>query len=348
MTTATTAPSTAARGRAGAVPAPATPADANARSARAGATPALLTVRSGTWEVDVLPTTGAALAAGRIRASDGTWYDLLRPTPPAASGNPEKTASWPMIPWANRVSTGLLRFGDRTWQLQRNGGDRSAIHGATRQFAWSVAEQSADRAALELDTRGLVGVNFPWRFLARVEYAVEGGRLTVATTLRNLDAEPFPAGFGHHPYLRRTLVPPGVHPPQGAEGPLLEIPAALGYRVRGGLPLGPAGPLRPDADFRRPRPLGAALDDLYTGWEPGAPVRLTYGQPGVVVELRADPLYSHLMVYAPRGRAYFAVEPQTQVNDAFALDADGAAGTGTFVLEPGEERSAAFTLTVTA
>lgn len=307
----------------------------------------MLTLRSDRWEVDVLPGTGAALAAGRIRAGDGAWYDLLRPTAPAATGDPERTASWPMIPWANRVSGGRLRFGGREWQLQRNGGDRSAIHGATRQFAWSVVERRPDRIALELDTRGLVGVNFPWRFQARVEYALDAGRLTVGTTVRNVDAEPFPAGFGHHPYLRRTLVAPHVHPPHDADGPLLEIPAALGYRVQGGLTVGGPGPLRPEADFRRPRRLGATLDDLYTGWEPGAPVRLTYDDPGAVVELHADPLYSHLMVYAPRGRAYVAVEPQTQVNDAFALHAAGAAGTGTFVLEPAEARSAEFSLTVT-
>jgi len=51
-----------------------------------------------------------------------------------------------------------------------------------------------------------------------------------------------------------------------------------------------------------------------------------------------------MVVYAPRGRSYFAVEPVTHVNDGFALFEAGVPGTGVFVLAPGEERTAAFSL----
>ena len=49
----------------------------------------VVTLRSATWELDVLPATGASLAGGRIRTSDGVWRDLLRPTRPSALGQPE-------------------------------------------------------------------------------------------------------------------------------------------------------------------------------------------------------------------------------------------------------------------
>ena len=37
----------------------------------------VITLRNDRWELDVLPATGAALAGGRIRTSDGVWRDLL-------------------------------------------------------------------------------------------------------------------------------------------------------------------------------------------------------------------------------------------------------------------------------
>lgn len=321
--------------------APATPAGAAAADER------VVTIRDGAWEVDVLPRTGAALAGGRVRTSDGVWRDLLRPTRPTALGEPEKCSSFAMVPWSNRIRDGVLAFGERMWQLQRNGADGTAIHGAVRHAAWAVVEQRDDRVVLELDTTHLVGVNFPWRFRAQITYAVEGQRLTVGTSLQNVDREPFPAGFGHHPYLLRTLAPVGTPPPAEPGNPLLQVPLRHGYALTGAMATGPAGAIPRRADYRAGRPLGSRfVDDVLTGWDPGSPIRVRYDEPEVTVDLHADPIYSHLVVYAPRRRSYFAVEPVTNVNDGFALHAAGVPGTGVFVLEPGEERAGAFTLTL--
>lgn len=318
--------------------------------------PRILTITSPSWQVDVLPGTGAALAAGRVRTADGVWRDLLRPTRRAARGEPERCASFPMVPWSNRIRDGVLRFGGRTWQLQRNAADATAIHGAARYAAWGVVARTPDAVTLGFDSSTQVGVNFPWHFAARVTYAVSDAALTVTTTVRNADTEPFPAGFGHHPYFQRTLEPArGADAPPGpasvddartdSDGPVLHVPARAGYALRGGMPSGVAGGIAPRADFTRPRPLGTvAVDDVLTAREPGQPV--TIGYDGLTVELDADPLYSHLVVYAPRGRSYFAVEPATNVNDGFALHAAGVPGTGVFVLPPGQERTASFSLRV--
>ncbi|MBO3086179.1 aldose epimerase family protein [Cellulomonas fengjieae] len=316
-------------------------------TAVAGADPRVVTLRSDRWELDVLPETGAAIAAGRVRTPDGVWRDLLRPTRSAGMGEPEKCASFPMIPWSNRVSAGVLRFGGRSWQLQRNCADGTAIHGAARHSPWSVVERTDGRVVLELDTCELVGVNFPWKYRARITYALSGDRLTVGTSLRNTDVEPFPGGFGHHPYLQRSLSPVGSPGPAPRAHPVLEVPAHKSYAMVRALPSGPAGAVSPRADFRVPRPLTSAfVDDVVTGWEPGAPVRIHYPDSGVGVDLHADPVFAHLVLYAPRKRSYFAVEPVTNVNDGFTMHEQGVPGTGVFVLEPGEERSGAFTMTV--
>lgn len=311
--------------------------------------PRVVTVRSDVWEVDVLPATGACLAAGRVRTADGVWKDLLRPTRRTHLGDPEKTASFPMVPWSNRIRGGVLPYRGRTWQLQRNAADGTAIHGASRYAAWDVVGRTDGAVALRLDSSGLVGVNFPWRFVASVTYALHGPALTVTTTVRNVDTEPFPAGFGHHPYLRRALLPVGAPAAEYplTPGPVVHVPASAGYRLTAAMATGPAGELPLRADYRTPRPLGTAfVDDVVTGLAPGAPVRLDYEEDGVTVEIGMDPVYEHVVLYAPRRRCYFAVEPATNVNDGFTLHEAGVPGTGVFELEPGEERTGAFTVTV--
>ncbi|HEY0119660.1 MAG TPA: aldose epimerase [Cellulomonas sp.] len=309
----------------------------------------VVTLRTDRWEVDVLPGTGAALAGGRIRTADGEWRDLLRPTPRHRRADPEHASSFPMLPWSNRIDAGVLPFGGRTWQLQRNGADGTAIHGALRYAPWAVAALADEAVVLEADTVDLVGVNFPWRFAARVGYTLRGGTLEVSTTVRNTDDEPFPAGFGHHPYFRRALRAVGSPPPDEPGEPLLHVAADAGYALHGGLATGVAGAVPRRADYRSARPVGTAhVDDVLTGRLPGPLATLRYADPSVTVTIEADEAYSHVVLYAPRGRGYLAVEPATHVNGGFALHAAGVPGTGVVVLEPGAELTAAFRITVEA
>ncbi|WP_246056317.1 hypothetical protein [Cellulomonas cellasea] len=157
--------------------------------------PRVVTLRSGSWELGVLPATGGSLAFGRVLV-DGEWLDLLRPTRPTVYGAPEKCASFPLVPWSNRIRDGVLRFRGRTWTLAHNAADGTAMHGAVAYYTWRVVDRTAARVELELDTRGLVGVNFPWQFRSRLVYELDGADLRVTTTVENVDTEPFPAGFG--------------------------------------------------------------------------------------------------------------------------------------------------------
>jgi aldose 1-epimerase len=357
----------------------AAPASSPAPSAVVPVDPRVVTLRSEAWELGVLPATGGSLAFGRVLV-DGAWLDLLRPTRPAVYGNPEKCSSFPLIPWSNRIRDGVLRFGGRTWTLAHNAADGTAIHGAVASYTWRVADRTAARVELELDTAGLVGVNFPWQFRSRLVYELDGPALRVTTTVENTDTEPFPAGFGHHPYLQRRLAPAAFTTPapvpdeasvaaatQGADpvdpadpahdtrpgasssgtDAVLHVPAGAGYALTAAMPSGPAGPVPARADYRTPRTLGTAfVDDVLTALDPGAPVRWTYPDHGVEVLLDLDPVYSHLVVYLPRRRTHFAVEPVTNVNDGFALHEAGVPGTGVFVLEPGQSRTGTFTMTV--
>lgn len=313
----------------------------------------LVEIGSSGWQLGVLPGTGASIAYGRVLV-DGQWLDLMRPTRPTVYGKPDMCASFPLVPWSNRIRDGVLTFRGRTWQLAHHSADGTAMHGATLPYTWHVADRSANHVELAIDTAELTGVNFPWQFRSRILYALDGDRLTVTTTVENTDTEPFPAGFGHHPYFERRLRPAAQHgtatPDEAGSDAVLELPFERGYALVDAMATGPAGDVPARADYRTPRPIGSAfVDDVLTGQRPGAPAaRITYPDQGVEVRLDMDPVYEHLVVYVPRHRNYFAVEPVTNTNGAFALHDAGVPGTGTFVLAPTESRTGTFTLTTTA
>ena len=229
-------------------------------------------------------------------------------------------------------------------RLPVNAPDGTAIHGVARDHAWRITDRDETSVVLDFDSAE-AGSDFPWKFTARVTYRLDGDTLTVGTRIGNSDQGPFPAGFGHHPYFRRGL--DGI-----ADEVELELPCDRQYELEGNLPALDATPVpvEPRLDFRTRRPLGELfIDDVLTGRQPGAPVRMLYPQAGLAVTMTVDELYRDFVVYVPQqGKPFFAVEPVTNTNDGFNLYEHGTAGTGVFVLAPGESRSAGFSLSVQA
>lgn len=303
----------------------------------------LVELRDDAWHVGVLPGAAGALAFVRVLV-EGVWRDLLRPTPPTRHHVPSACSSFPLVPWSNRVAACTLTFRGRSWRLPRTAADGTSMHGAVLPYAFSVVEASGTHVTLRFDARAVVGVGFPWRFTTTLAYALTGDGLAVTTTVANVDVEDFPAGFGHHPYLVRELVP-------GRGDAVLELPATGGYVRTDAVATGPAGVIPSRADFRAARELGGRFVDDCLVAAPGAPARVVY--PGarrdggdVEVLVEHDDVYGHWVVYVPPGRSYFAVEPVTHANGGFALLEAGVPGSGVHVLAPGEELTDRFALRI--
>jgi len=289
--------------------------------------PTLHTIENEYWQVGILPEMGASVVFGRVRKDTG-WLDILRPTDPADYENPSRCASFILIPWSNRIKDAKFRFQGRDYTLEVNNADGHAIHGDTRHRPWQVEIAGQERIGLTFNSTAHMSVNFPWQFAATAEYWLDGPDFVMGLSLRNIDDEPFPGGFGQHPYFVRT------------DDVTLQLPVDHVYEMNGAIPVREAGPVTPELDFRTPRRLRDAppLDDLYRGRQGDQPVRIMYPAQGVEIAISSDPIYEHLIAYAPAGQPFFAVEPVTNANDGFNLFERGIAGTGVFVLEPGAER----------
>lgn len=302
--------------------------------------PTSITLKNTFWQTDILPQTGASIAAGRIQVN-GRWRDVMRPTPPEHYGNSSYCASFLLIPWSNRIRDGILRFRGAEYRLQTTKDDGTARHGDVRNRPWQIISQDEQHIRLKFDSADHQAVNFPFHFSVQAAYRLDGPDFHWRLSLKNEDSRPFPAGFGHHPYF--------LSAPDGPEnGVLLEIPFERQYTLTDAMPDAAAGPLLAEKDFRTMRPLGTTiLDDLYTGLIDGRAVKMAYPAWKKALQLTFDPIFEHLIGFAPPEKPFYAVEPVTNANDGFNLYDRGIAGSGIFVLEPGEEKSGDVVLTVT-
>jgi len=98
--------------------------------------------------------------------------------------------------------------------------------------------------------------------------------------------------------------------------------------------------------FKAPRTFGdETIDNVFTKWNGAA--ALVSAQNSVVTIIEADSTCDRLVVYAPAGCDFVAVEPVTNETDAFNRTATGAQGTGMRVLAPGAAYSCTMRIAVT-
>jgi len=279
-------------------------------------------LRAGDFELGLVPAIGGSVAFFRWRG-----IDLMRPlsAEAAARGDVLAVASFPMVPYANRIDGNRFAFEGRDYTVPpNNGSERFNVHGSGWKSAWSVAEQSADAATLTLDHHD--GTNDPYRYRASQTLRLAPDGLAIATTIENTGPRAMPFGFGHHPWFERdddvTLRFRATHfwleAPEGIASDRIALPPELDFASGAKLP----------ATWR---------NNDYGGWDGIA--EITWPSRGVGLRIEADPIFGQLMLYADPTKTFFCVEPQTNVPCAFNKAGRGEEGLGVIVLEPGETAS---------
>ena len=281
----------------------------------------------------IAPSTGGAIASF-------TWRGMpvLRPTPDDVldAGDVRKHACYPLVPYSNRIEHGRLTFHGRTHELALNFGDHPhSIHGVGWQRGWHVVSTTPSSALLAYaHTPGPTADEanrraWPWPFRATQWFALNrdalsgGIALRMRVTLANTGETPFPFGLGWHPFFpchrdtQLQFCARGVWETDDTMIPTRHVPAG--------------GPF----DFAQARSVGTAvLDNVYTGWTGEAHVidRST----GRVTTMRGDTAAPFFVCYIPPHHTFMAIEPVTQMTDAFNRAERGEGGTGARLIAPGE------------
>ena len=175
---------------------------------------------------------------------------------------------------------------------------------------------------------GANALAWPWPFEAMQAWSLRASadgtsaHLSLKLTIANPGAAAFPFGLGWHPFFVRSaatrvgLGARGVWETDATRLPTRHVVDPPRWR------------------FDPPRAPGSeTIDNVFTGWDGEA--TLADANRRIAVTLHADRATRFLVVYAPEGRNFLALEPVTHITDAFNRAARGERETGMRTLRPG-------------
>ena len=228
-------------------------------------------------------------------------------------------ASFPLVPWVNRVRGGGFDFRGRRIRLTPDlGRDPSPLHGHGWLNPWDVA--SAESSAALLNFR-FAGGEWPWAYSARQEVSLDEAGLSIRLTCTNESVDPMPCGLGHHPYFECG---PGTRLDTRVEYtwtidelvlPVEKVPASGRFSMS-------------DRHV-----CGQDLDHGFSGW--GGRTRISDPEWPFRIEF-SSPTARFFQLYSPPEGGFFVAEPVTHANTAMNAPEEQWPELGLEVLQPGQ------------
>jgi len=284
------------------------------------ASEARVRLSAGPLEIELAPEVGGGIAAFDWVAG-GSREPILRQSP-AALAKPLEAASFPLVPFVNRIRGGCFTFRGREVRLKPNlAGDPSPLHGQGWVNPWIV--ESAEEASAVLSFRHEPG-EWPWAYDARQEFTLDSGSLAISLTCRNASDEPMPCGLGQHPYF-----------PCGPET-RLDTRVTHAWTVDENVL--PVEKVVADDhyDLRERLVCGQDLDNGFGGWN-GEALLI---DPAWPYDIRLSSLEARFFqLYSPPLGGICVAEPVTHANAALNAPEQEWEELGMRVLEPGETMS---------
>ncbi len=283
--------------------------------------PELVELRCGTLCLRLAPEVGGSVAAFFSEEGAGEPMHWLRPASAQAlaARDPLGMASFPLVPWCNRLRDGRALAQGRQIALPPNHNSPHTLHGLGWRLPWQVQAQSTQHVRLGLQ---VPAAGWPWAFSAWQDYWLDDDGLRCDMGLRNEDgACPMPFGLGHHPYFPHfpgTRLATGVQQMWASDAELLPtqlVQPDFLPQLREGL-------LLSEVD----------LDNNFTGWSRHC--RISWPGRRQALVLSAEPPMDYFILYCPQGADHFCAEPVSNCTDWLNLPPGRKAGGG--VVQPGE------------
>ncbi|MFL6764368.1 MAG: aldose 1-epimerase [Sphingomicrobium sp.] len=279
---------------------------------------ATVELRAGRLRLELSPSIGGAISAFEW-IDGGAAVPILR----KCHGRLEKVldaASFPLVPYVNRISGGCFSFRACEVRLAPNmAGDPSPLHGQGWLNSWTLDDGDDRRAALSY--RHGAG-EWPWDYEARQALALDEAGFSVRLSCRNTSDQPMPCGLGQHPYFPcgpQTRIDTNVTHAWTVDEkvlPVEKVPAEGRYGLSDRLVC------------------GQGLDNGFGGW--GGKARMS--DPEWPYEVRlSSPEARFFQLYSPPEGGIFVAEPVTHANAALNAPEEEWAQLGIRILEPGEE-----------
>jgi aldose 1-epimerase len=264
---------------------------------------------------------GAGDLVARISPQSGAIVDahfgdtaILRPYAgdENAPFNPLRAASFPMVPFGNRVAGNAFTFEGRRFELAANTDwDPVYLHGDAWLLPWTVTASTPTDVILKVSHSAATGA--PYVYEARQEISVTRDTLSVTLEVTNAAPWPMPFGLGHHFFFPLT-----------ERMTLTAFASGFWSEKQGYLP-DQLGAVPAELDFRHARGLPARwINNGFEGWNGRATI--AWPETGFALEITADSAFDRYFLFRsdldfePDFRSdYFCFEPMTHSADGHNL-----------------------------
>lgn len=277
-------------------------------------------LRAGALRLALRPDLGGCIA--------GLWHHgtpVLRSTEPARLHSVRDAASYPLLPYSNRIAHGRFDWQGQSFRLALNfDGSPHPLHGTGWLSRWQVqpAQGPAGPSEVALTLEHRADAGWPFDFGARQLFQLSPTTLRCELELANRGAQAMPAGLGWHPWFPcRTRSRLHAECTGRWELDALKLPTQLVPQP--GV----------DADVAH-----LAYDHCFEGWSGPARMR----DERFSLTLRSS--LTRLVICTPEAEDRFAVEPVSHVTNAINQHAPSALGLVT--LQPGQSCHAWMTIEV--
>jgi aldose 1-epimerase len=221
-----------------------------------------------------------------------------------AANNPLGMASFPLVPYSNRIAHGAFNWNDKPVKLSPNfPPEPHAIHGVGWKRRWSAEKKSNTSATLTF--RHLPDNHWPWPFEALQTITILEHQLKLELQVHNLSDCSAPLAFGHHPYFEQA-------------GATLQFASQHVWLTDGECL--PTIAIKPsdDFDFNDESAVeGRSVDNCYSGCTGTACI--SWQDRTHALEITSSPALQAAVVYIPENGAAFCFEPVPHVNNALNL-----------------------------
>lgn len=259
----------------------------------------IVEISSGESRCGIAPNLGGSLAFWTV---DG--QQMLRPLGPVRS--PIHSASFPLVPYSNRIAEGIFRFDGKQYHLTAHKlADPHALHGVGWERIWDIEDQYPESLTLVLKHEG--DRDWPFAFEARQNIRVEPEGLEINLKAWNKEEFPTPLAIGHHPYFDS----------QNAQ--LHFVAKFLFSAAADGIPTDRIA-ITSGMSFAKGRKVESCeFDNIFSNWSGEAEIHWE----DRAYNLRITSDLPHAVVYTPENADFFCFEPVPHINNALnRMDGD--------------------------
>lgn len=248
---------------------------------------------------------------------EGLWWrglPVLRSSTAGSLQNVRLSASYPLIPFSNRVAHAKLVWNGTSHPLVKNfAGEEHSIHGVGWLRPWEVLECSEDFCMLSLEH--VADSAWPFAFDASQTFRLHGNALEMTMSITNQSAQAAPVGLGWHPYFVKRATSRIAFEASGIWQMSSEkLPTDL--QANHGLN-------RDCASLE--------VDNCFEGWS--GKVKLS--DEAMQIQMESD--MRRLVVFTTPEKDFVAIEPVSHANNAMnAGNPKESAKRGVVTLEPGQ------------